>query len=59
MKGLSFNKNLCDSWVGELGPKIRKKLYINKEENQNCSIIWIGAKGYEILYYEDTYVVKL
>ena len=45
--------------MGALGPRIRKKLHLNKEESWKCSIIWNGAAGYEILYYGDSYVVNL
>ena len=39
MKWLPSNKTLCDHWVGALGPRIRKKLHLNKEESWKCSII--------------------
>ena len=59
MKRLPFNKKLSDRWVGDLGPRIRKKLHKNKEESWKCSVIWNEAAGYEIVYYGDTYVVNL
>ena len=33
MKRLYTNRDLAQKWVGELGPRIKKKLHYNKEES--------------------------
>ena len=59
MKRLQFNRDITRKWVGDLRPRIRRKLYYNKEESWKCFILWNGSAGYEVAHYNDTYVVNL
>ena len=59
MNRLRENRDKCERWVNDFGPRIRKKLYDSCLESTNCSMLWNGDNGFEVGWRGDTYVVDL
>ena len=59
MNGLRDNKDNCDKWLSDFGPRIRKKLYDNGVESTLWHMLWNGDNGFEVEYKGDTYAVDL
>ena len=48
---------MTKKWVGDLVPRIRKKLHENKEKSWQCIILWNRADGYEIGYEGNSFII--
>ena len=59
MNRLRDNKDKCDRWLCDFGPRIRKKIYDNCVESTKCHMLWNGNHGFEVEYKGETYRVDL
>ncbi|CAH9089866.1 unnamed protein product [Cuscuta epithymum] len=59
MKRLIKNRDLGDKWVGDLGPRIRRRISKNVIASYKWRVQFNGSKGYEVSFGSDTYLVDL
>ncbi|CAH9133858.1 unnamed protein product [Cuscuta epithymum] len=59
MQRLIKNKNLGDKWVGDLGPRIRRRINKFVESSNKWRVLFNGSDGYEVSCGSDTYLVDL
>ncbi|XP_050209237.2 uncharacterized protein LOC126659951 [Mercurialis annua] len=59
MNRLRKNRDTCDKWICDFGPRIRKKLYESCLGSTSCHLLDSGNNAFEIEYKGDTYAVDL
>ncbi|CAH9085308.1 unnamed protein product [Cuscuta epithymum] len=59
MQRLTKNRDLADKWVGQLGPRIRRRINNIIKASNYWRVQFNGADGYEVSCGSDTYLVDL